>query len=232
MKGYKNLIFDVDHTLLDYSADEKGAFIRLFSALGVATDENMLKDCQEQSVKAWGEAGLFDVQSKKTQREYHLLYRSHLRVLFSRVFEKYGVNADVGAVSEQFLKELEHIGAPLFGAKTVLEKLKPTHRIFLATNGLSSIQRGRTAVFDGLFDGLFISEEIGAIKPQTAFFKHILHTIGAKKEECLMIGDSLVSDVAGANATGIDCCLFNPVHAPNQTKISPTYEIASLEELL
>ena len=46
-----------------------------------------------------------------------------------------------------------------------------------------------------------------------------------------MVGDSLTSDIQGGVNAGLDTCWFNPGHAENPGKVSPTYEIASLEEL-
>lgn len=231
MPSYKHLIFDADHTLINYDADERGAFLRLFSDFGVALDEKQLARCQFLSVQAWSEAGLFDVHTEKTQREYHLLYRSHLLHLFSWLFDEMSINADVGGTSERFLKELEHISEPIQGAKELLLSLQGRCRLHVATNGLSSIQRGRLACFSGLFDEFFISEEMNVIKPKAEFFEQIFERLHAKKQDCLMIGDSLLSDVAGANGVGIDSCWFNPQKKPNETEIRPTFEIASFEEL-
>ena len=231
MPKYTHLIFDADHTLIDYTADEYGALERLFAFLGVKADKEMILRCQALSVEAWKEAGLFDVHTEKIQREYHLLYRSHLLGLFRRIFEEFGVDADVGMTSERFLKELEHVAVPMIGARECLLALKGRCKLYVATNGISAMGRGRLALFAGLLDGIFISEEMGVIKPKKEFFEHILQTVGAKKEECLMIGDSLASDMAGAIAAGIDCCWLNAQKKPNESSVRPTYEIASLKEV-
>lgn len=231
MARYTHLIFDADHTLIDYTADEYGAFSRLFQRLGVKADNKMILRCQDLSVEAWCAAGLFDVHTEKIQREYHILYRSHLPGLFSKIFEEFGVNADLGMASELFLKELECVSIPVLGAKECLSSLQGKCRLLVATNGISAMGRGRLSLFKGLVDEVFISEEIGVIKPRKEFFEHILKAVGAKKEECLMIGDSLASDMAGAIAAGIDCCWFNPQKKPNETQIRPTYEISDLAEV-
>lgn len=50
----------------------------------------------------------------------------------------------------------------------------------------------RTAMsFLDIFDHLFISCEIGAQKPQLAYYQHIENTLGLKKEEILFFDDGL-----------------------------------------
>lgn len=229
---YRCLIFDADHTILDYKEDEKNAFSRLFSALRIPFDEGMLTRAHVLSEEAWTEAGLYDVQDERISREYHKLYRSHVRHLFSRLFAEYGVAADVQTAAEGFLSELEGASAPAFGAEETLAALSKKYRLFVATNGLIAIQRGRLSRLNKYFERLFISEEIGHIKPHAPFFEDILKKTGAKKEECLMIGDSLSSDIRGAIDFGMDGCWFNRLQSPNPTDLRPKYEISDLKELL
>jgi len=53
-----------------------------------------------------------------------------------------------------------------------------------------------------------------------------------RKEEVLMVGDSLTSDIEGGNRYGIDTCWFNPAHQPRDGHFRATYEISRLAELL
>ena len=55
------------------------------------------------------------------------------------------------------------------------------------------------------FDGIFISEMLGAAKPSAAYFDAVKAKIGENDPSCyLVIGDSLSSDIAGAEASGMD----------------------------
>ncbi len=228
---FQCLIFDADHTLLDYKADERGAFLRLFSSLSVTLDNRQIERLHFLSEHTWSQAGLSDVASDYIQRKYHDLYRSHLHILFPKIFEELGVNADVGVVSERFLKELEQSGTPIKGAEETLAFLQKRYRLFIATNGLSAIQRGRLAVFGERFEKLFISEEMGVIKPQKEFFDQILKETGAKKETCLMIGDSLSSDIAGAKKSGLAAWWYNPTGQMNGSPFLPDKQIRDLKTL-
>ena len=59
-----------------------------------------------------------------------------------------------------------------------------------------------------LFDGLVFSGPLGLTKPHAPIFHHLLNTYGLTAEECLFVDDNL-SNVAGANAVGIEGYLFD-----------------------
>ncbi|MBO7736273.1 MAG: HAD-IA family hydrolase, partial [Clostridia bacterium] len=84
------------------------------------------------------------------------------------------------------------------------------YKICIATNGLYEMQSSRLQEFLPHTHAFFVSETLGIIKPNRAFFTGMLTALQAKAEECLFIGDSLTSDVAGANTVGMDCVWFNP----------------------
>ena len=231
-KHYKCLIFDADHTLLDYVADEYAAFTKVYREIGMPTASLLLEDSRRFSEETWTEAGLYDVDDPLVQTTYHKTYRSHVSGIFEKVFEKYGNPTSVTAekAGELFLKALEAEGKPLGNAKTFLEELSKKYTVCIATNGLTNIQKGRLAAFEK-FATVYVSEAIGCIKPLPAFFRHILKRQRASKKACLMIGDSLRSDVAGAKSVGIDACWFNPERRENTSGIPTDYEISALENL-
>lgn len=232
-KKYKALIFDADHTLLDYGADERAALKRVLLACGYQPTEEDVMFCHALSEEAWTEVGLYDVLSPRIQREYHRLYRSHVALLFERAFERLGSSRLTPAeAGEVFLQELQAPSTYFPEAVSVLKELRKSYPIYLATNGLSSIQRGRISRTADLYDGVFISEEVGAIKPTRAFFAAILATLNLAETDVLMIGDSLLSDMNGAYASGIDGCWFNPFRKENKENIPASYEISALSALL
>lgn len=235
MKKYDYLIFDADHTLIDFEADEREAFRKLFGEGGVTADGKMLARCRELSVKTWDDAGLSNVDDAAIQKNYHELYRSHLTLLFTRIFREYPLGISPELAGEKFLVFLEEGGAPVKDAECVLSALSEAtggaYKICVATNGLHAIQTGRLKGMEKYFYRVYISEDIGVIKPLSAFFSRILGDLGAKKERCLMIGDSLDSDIAGAEGAGIDSCWLNPEGRPHGS-IRPDYEIRGLRELL
>jgi glucose-1-phosphatase len=86
----------------------------------------------------------------------------------------------------------------------LLPELKPHYRLLLGsnTNELHSRHfRRQFAEALRYFDHLILSHEIGARKPDTAFFHHCERLAGCRPEECLFI-DDLPPNVAGARACG------------------------------
>ena len=233
MKKYNYLIFDADHTLIDYTADEKDALVRLFSEIGLATSDDVLARAQYLSEYTWTETGLYDVNEPRIQREYHTLYKTHLDLLFTRIFEEYPCDFSPKRAGELLLKYLEDGTNSIFGAKETLRALKEKgYTVCVATNGLYSIQIGRLKGLMEYVDELFVSEKLGVIKPNPTFFEKIFNKLDANADECLMIGDSLSSDVAGAVSVEMDCCWYNPKGKTNGSGFTPTFEIGKLTELL
>ncbi len=234
--GYRYLIFDADHTLIDYTADEREALLRIFSEIGLKTTDEMLARAQYLSEFTWSEAGLYDVSSARIQKEYHRLYKTHLDLLFARAFEEFSCDFSPKRAGELLLKYLEYGRNKMDGATRTLAALSRKtggkYKIYIATNGLSSIQRARLGDLSAYIEDIFISEEMGAIKPQKEFFTTLLQKTGASAKECLMIGDSLSSDVSGAINAGMDCCWLNHNKKPCKSGLTPTFEIEKLTDLL
>ena len=53
-----------------------------------------------------------------------------------------------------------------------------------------------------------------------------------KKDEIMIIGDSLTSDMRGGNNADILCCWYNPYKTENKCDIKIDYEIENLSQIL
>lgn len=232
-KRYKYLIFDADHTLLNYLADERAAFETLYQELGISITEELMAQSRRYSEETWTEAGLYNVHEKRIQETYHALYRSHVEGIFERIFAQFGYHGSVSAkeAGEKFLKNLEREGIACPFAEELLSKLCKKYCVCIATNGLSPIQHGRLRRLKAYAKKVYVSEDVGTIKPLPAYFNKILSELGANPCECLMIGDSLYSDVAGAKAAGMDACWLNGTGEQNKTLFIPDFEVRSLKDL-
>ncbi len=235
MKQYAYIIFDVDHTLLDYTADEKAAFKRVYERIGLSVSEELLDISHFLSEKVWTKAGLYDVHSEEIQRRFHELYRSHVTGIFQELFLSYPCQTSPQKAGTLFLESLEAGGSLLPHAEEILRYLSKNeggrYEIIVATNGLSRMQRNRLQGLDRYINRAYISEEVNAIKPTKAFFDSIIIDLKVSPSRCLMVGDSLYSDIAGASYAGMDSCWLNPLRKENTSTLSPTYEIGGLDEL-
>ena len=137
-------------------------------------------------------------------------------------------------MSRRYLEHLSRGTDLIDGAEAVLERLSARAGMVLVTNGLQDVQRSRFArsTIGGYFRDLVISEEVGAAKPDGRIFDAAFRALGnPRKEEVLMIGDSLSSDIRGGADYGIDTCWFNPEGKPREGEIEIRYEIRRLSEL-
>ena len=124
------------------------------------------------------------------------------------------------------------------GAQALCRALAPRCTLAIVTNGVARAQRRRfeASPLNGLIPWLFISEELGASKPDPAFFAPVLRTLGnPDPRRVLMVGDNLLADIQGGIQAGLDTAWYNPGRLPGDPAIVPTWEVdgyAALQALI
>ncbi|SDI27156.1 HAD family hydrolase [Natribacillus halophilus] len=116
----------------------------------------------------------------------------------------------------------------------VLTKMDIPYQLALVTNGAPSLQLKKLQMTKALvpfFDRIIISGAFGVGKPDSSIFRHTLTQLGAEKEQTVMIGDNLHTDIVGGNQAGIKTIWVNREQAENNTDIIPEVEITTLREL-
>ena len=222
---YKFLLFDLDHTLLDFDTAEDVALTQLLKEEGVA-DIQAYKDYYVPMNKSLWK----DLELKKITKQELVNTR------FSKMFSHFGIEKDGVYLAERYQFFLAQQGQLFSGAMELLDSLIDRgYELNAATNGITKIQTGRMAQ-SGLapyFNQVFISEQLQTQKPDALFYEKIGQQIaGFSKEKTLMIGDSLTADIQGGNNAGIDTIWYNPHHLENHTQAQPTYEVDSYQALL
>ncbi len=222
---YKYLFWDIDGTVLDFLASEAYAIRLLFKKynIGECTDE-MLKMYSEINSRYW------NMLEKNERTKAEILVER-----FQEFFKIIG--ADI-KIAEKFNEEYQitlgdHIEF-VDKAKETLLSQKGKYILVAVTNGtkLAQDKKLRTSGLDKIFDEIFISEDVGAEKPNKEYFDYVLEKLGiTDKKEVLLIGDRLSSDVKGGFVAGIDTCWFNPEHNENTLNIPVKYEIDDLGKL-
>ncbi|ABW27020.1 HAD family hydrolase [Acaryochloris marina] len=109
-----------------------------------------------------------------------------------------------------------------------LDVLKDRFAIGLISNGNSYPER---CGLSGYFDFVIFSQDIGVEKPQAEIFLSACAQAGCAPEQLMHIGDSLDSDVVGANGVGAISVWLNRNDEENTSHAIPTYEIRSLLEM-
>jgi len=222
---YKFLLFDLDHTLLDFDAAEDVALSHLLKEEGVE-DIQAYKDYYVPMNKTLWK----DLELKKITKQELVNTR------FAKLFAHFGIEKDGAYLAERYQFFLSKQGQIFPGVEDLLKKLiHQGYELYAATNGITAIQTGRLAQsgIAPFFKEIFISEQLHTQKPDAAFYEKIGTRISNfDKHHALMIGDSLSADIQGGNNAGIDTVWYNPDHLENNTQAQPTYEVDSYQALL
>ena len=221
--GRKKILFDVDDTILDFHTAERNAIRQSFEELGIPVDEAVLRRYSEINIACWRK-----LEKGEMTRDEVLVGR------FEKLFEEMGVAFSARTAQDRYeaLLESGHYFMP--GAPELLETLFPRYDLYLVSNGNIATQESRlkSAGIGPYFKDVFISERIGVNKPARAFFDACFAAIpGFRREDALIVGDSLSSDILGAINAGVASCWYNPAGLPAEDAIRPDYEIRSLDEL-
>ena len=189
METYRVLLFDIDNTLLDFTAGAMQSMEAIFLEAGLAYTPEMFGVFQTENDKLWAriERGELTIAGLRGVR-------------WQTILACLGLEADGAAMEDAFRIRLHESAVPVAGAREMLEHLHGKYRLCAASNGpyAQQVNRLRRAGMYDFFETLFISGQIGAEKPSTVFFDRCMeHLPGVRPEQCLMIGDSLTADIAG-----------------------------------
>ena len=224
MAKYYCILFDADNTLLDFDAAESKALADTLRNYGIEPDAETVQTYRTINGELWRQLEKGQIRRDKLMAER-----------FTRFLK--AVNA-VGSGAEMNQYYLDQLSThPDLAAPNVLDVMKELAEVAtlaVVTNGFDRVQSRRVAE-SGLkefVEEVFVSEKLDSEKPNRKIFDTALRSLGVEnRERVLMVGDSLTSDIQGGANAGLDTCWFNPNHTENPGKVSPTYEIASLEEL-
>ena len=222
---YDILLWDVDATLLDFKASERWALREGFKRRG--------KDITDEQIALY--SAINDRWWKRFEKG-EVTKGELLTGRFAEFFAALGLSDMDPADFESFYQSaLGDVYFYLDESYKLIKQLRGRCRQYVISNGTKLAQRKKLALsgLEELFDGVFISEEMGAQKPKKEFFDLCMAAIpDFEAEKALVIGDSLTSDIRGANNAGLPCCWYNPGHKENDQGVSIDHEIDNLWKIL
>ncbi|MBR2086015.1 MAG: YjjG family noncanonical pyrimidine nucleotidase [Clostridiales bacterium] len=204
---HRNFLFDLDQTLLDFHASERRALEIVVTKNGLKFTDEVYDHFKAKNKSLWLEL------------EKGTINRTELfTIRFNDLFdfcEGDSTGLDPLEVNADFIRTMSVNGVPMPGALEFVRKLReeiPGARIYIASNGATINAQGRMAStgLDRLIEHLYISEDMGVNKPEKEFYDICLEGIGEPKETCIMVGDSLSSDMLGAKNAGLASVWFMP----------------------
>ena len=220
----KYIFLDLDDTILNFTAGEANALSQALSEAGIIPTQAVLDRYHVINQACWEllEEGRLTRDEVLVQRFEQLFREMNIHYSGHDLCRRY-----------EYLLSKQHAFMP--GAEQLLCKLSSKYRLYLASNGAAAVQNPRLddAGIRKYFQGVFISEEIGADKPSKAFFDACFAAIpDFCIEDAVMVGDSLTSDIRGGHNAGLRTIWFNCHGKEPRADIRPDYVIQNLSELI
>lgn len=227
MKNYRNIFFDLDHTLWDFERNSAESLNDLFELhklqeSGIPDKETFSSRYRHYNEIYWG-----------------LLHKGKIGRGELRWHRFRDTLADFEIKNEELVKKLSADYLEILPTKTnlfddtleILEYLLPKYALHIITNGFEEVQYKKlnNAGLMKYFTSVITSEDAGTRKPEPGIFEYALQRAGAESEESLMIGDDEEVDILGALSVGMDQVLVDYNGEIHDSKA--TYRIRKLSEL-
>lgn len=189
----KRLIFDLDNTLIDWKEEYWGAVEKSFEDLGLEyTSKDM--DAVKRAIDIYEDGRNITYNKEKMQKtvEDELGYK-----LPDNFMERWSENLKT-CVPDKIDSSIVE----------TLEYLSKKYNLAILSNWLRDSQIGRlkNANLYKYFSDFYITEDI-PMKPNKESFEIAIGNYA--KDECIMIGDSLKTDIKGAVNAGIKAIYLN-----------------------
>lgn len=217
------LFLDLDDTILDFHKAEHIALGKTLQHFGLEPSQPVLDRYSVINREHWER-----LERKELTREEVLVGR------FGALFEEYGMEIDPVQCARTYENNLSVGHYFLPGAYEAVESLSKKYKLYLASNGTAKVQAGRleSANISHFFQEIFISQTMGANKPDIAYFDACFAKIpDFDVEKAMIVGDSLTSDILGGIQAGMATCWVNLEGKPGREDIQPSYEIQALSQL-
>ncbi|HET8859495.1 YjjG family noncanonical pyrimidine nucleotidase [Marivirga sp.] len=227
MNVYKHIFFDLDHTLWDYERNSNEALSELFlkyqlSRLGITDLLHFNLSFEKINQSLWSDFNKNKI-SRDTIREQRFL-----RILGEFEIEDNDLSAKLSDEYLMLCPTKPHLMPFTF---EVLDYLKENYSLHILTNGFNDVQniKLQNSKLHSYFSTVVTSDSAGYKKPMSSIFKFAIDKAEARKEESIMIGDNLQTDIMGARNFGMDTVYYNP--KKEKHKSSVTHEIDCLSQL-
>lgn len=203
----QHIFFDLDHTLWDFEKNSELALQKVFKKQQINLDLDVfLAVYKPINLDFWR---LFR-NDKVTKSE---LRYGRLKNTFDAL--NYSISDDlINIIAYEYIEFLPHFNYLFDGTFEILDYLKDKYKLHIITNGFEEVQlkKMRSSKIINYFNTIITSESVGVKKPNAKVFNYALERASAKKENSLMIGDSIEADVLGALNVGmqaIHCNFYN-----------------------
>ena len=197
---YDIILMDIDNTLLDFNAGTREALTGLLARFDLTLTPALEDRFHAINNRLW------------TAYEHGEIPKAEIfPTRFREFLGTLGIEMDSLEANAIFARGLQQSAVLIPGCMELLTALRGKYRLFAVTNGVVATQTPRLekAGFLPFFEQVFISEAMGCKKPEKAFFDKCFRIIGpVDKSRCIILGDSLTSDMQGGRNAGITTCFL------------------------
>ncbi len=226
--AYKDLFFDLDHTLWDFETNSKETIQELYNThrladLGIIDFDGFYATYSAHNHRLW------DRYTKGFIKQEELRWK---RVYLSLLDFKVANEPLAKEMSQAYLEILPNKKHLFPYTIEILEYLKQKdYKMHLITNGFESVQfkKIKNSGLADYFIEVITSEASNSLKPQKEIFEYALKNANASVEKSIMIGDNEFADIQGGINMGMDTVFVNHIQAI--PTIPATYTITHLKEL-
>ena len=225
---YKDLFFDLDHTLWDFELNSKETMQELYinhqiAALGITDFDAFFNIYTAHNHRLW------DRYAKGFIKQEELRWK---RIYLSLLDFKIANEQLSKDMSLEFLQILPTKKKLFPHTIEILNYLKEKdYKMHLITNGFESVQikKIKNAEIAHYFNEVITSETSNSLKPNKEIFEFALKSSNATLSESIMIGDNETADIQGGINIGMDTVFVN--HLKVAPTLPATYTITHLKEL-
>ncbi len=226
--AYKDLFFDLDHTLWDFETNSKETIQELYNThrladLGIVDFDGFYSTYSAHNHRLW------DRYTKGFIKQEELRWK---RVYLSLLDFKVANEPLAKQMSQTYLEILPNKKNLFPYTIEILEYLKQKdYKMHLITNGFESVQfkKIKNSGLQDYFIEVITSEASNSLKPQKEIFEYALKNANASVENSIMIGDNESADIQGGINIGMDTIFVN--HIQVVPTVPATYTITHLKEL-
>jgi putative hydrolase of the HAD superfamily len=226
--AYKDLFFDLDHTLWDFELNSKETMQELYdthqlASIGITDFDAFFTIYIAHNHRLW------DRYSKGFIKQDELRWK---RIYLSLLDFKIGNEKLARDMSVDFLEILPTKKKLFPYTIEILTYLKnKDYKMHLITNGFESVQfkKINNANIAHFFNEVVTSEASNSLKPQKEIFEYALKNANAQLDQSIMIGDNESADIQGGINAGMDTIFVN--HLQTVPTVPATYTITHLKEL-
>lgn len=224
---YKHIFFDLDHTLWDYEKNSTEVLNDLILKhqlieLGIPSADAFFKTFEEVNTGLWSDFNKNKISRSAIREQRFLKILANYKIddldLCNRLSDEYLMQCPTKPHVFPFTFE-------------VLDYLKEKYQLHILTNGFDDVQyiKLEKSNLTPYFKTVVTSDSAGYKKPMASIFKFAIDKAEARKEESVMIGDNLQTDIMGARNFGMDHIYFNPGKLTHNASV--THEINCLSDL-